>query len=319
MFILKLIWLYFCCHSLLTSPVVSEARPEPCFILLLLTLVAPVLLHYCLISTSHFLKNLCDPKNKSWWLTPDQEEHSLCGQGIIPTTWTTLCSEQLWSLLIQQNTDCWGFFFSSPPFPHVLSKIFWHNHICYHTRARRSRSKGRGEGTGTGKIRKRAGKETTRRGCFESPNRLLPTIFRGWNFSLAVRRNSNPQSSCPQPARFEKKPPLHTLPPFPPLLSRLSQPGNQWETRTQTQHGCERDQDELLWHLGPTNKSVAWLDHPVSACMFNVPSLVLTSAQENSEGGQTNLKWSYFVRSGKSPAVTSGMSSETETGTCLDF
>ncbi|CAJ1074515.1 Hypothetical predicted protein [Xyrichtys novacula] len=34
----------------------SEARPEPCFILLLLSPVAPVLRHNRLISTSHFLK-----------------------------------------------------------------------------------------------------------------------------------------------------------------------------------------------------------------------------------------------------------------------
>lgn len=201
------------------------------------------------------------------WLTPDQEEHRRCGQGIIPTTWTTLCPEQLWTLLIHHKTNA---------AEGIWSKIFWHNHICYHTRARRSRGEAWTKEPGTGKIRKGREKKTTRRGCFEKPNRLLPSIFRGWNFSLAVRRNSNRRSSCPQPARFEKTSTAHTLPAPPPTPhpSHLSQTGNQWETHTQTQHGCERQQDELLWQVGPPNKSVTWLDDHVHGCVCG-PSLVL--------------------------------------------
>lgn len=58
-----------------------------------------------------------------------------------------------------------------------------------------------------------------------------------------MRRNSNQQPSCLQPARFEKISAAHALPnprshpsPLPP--SPLPQPGNQWETHTQIQPGC---------------------------------------------------------------------------------
>lgn len=195
-------------HSAPTSLVMSKATAEPCFILLLLTPVAPALLHTTV--SSALLTSSKALKNTAGWLTSDQEEHSFCGQGIIPTTWTTLCSEQLWALLIQHNTNAVRDFFFLP-FDYVWSKIFWHNHICYHTSACQAELRP-GRRNWDRKNKERAGKETTRRDCFESPNRLLPSIFRGWNFSLAVRRNSNRWSSCPQPARVEKISTAHVLP-----------------------------------------------------------------------------------------------------------
>lgn len=62
------------------------------------------------------------------------------------------------------------------------------------------------------KNKKRAGKKNTRRGCFASSNGLLPSILRGWNFSLTLRRNSNPWSSCPQLASVEKTSTANILP-----------------------------------------------------------------------------------------------------------
>lgn len=86
MTIANLNWVYlllslcFKVYSSPTSPVMSRAKPGPCFILLLLTRVAPALLHKRLISTSLFLKKQL--KTPLWI--------SHCSQGIIPTTWTTL-------------------------------------------------------------------------------------------------------------------------------------------------------------------------------------------------------------------------------------
>lgn len=196
--------------SVPTSPVMSEAMPEPCSILLLLTPVAPALLHNCLISTSHFLKPL-RPKNMARWLTSDQEEHTLRSRNNPNHVNHAVPRTAVWTLLIQQNSNAAeGFFFFLTVRP-CLSKIFWHNHICYHTSACRSRDEAGVKELEGRKNKERAGNRTTRRACFESPNRLLPSIFRGWNFSLTVRRNSKLRSSCPQPARVEKTSTAHAL------------------------------------------------------------------------------------------------------------
>lgn len=167
------------------------------------------------LSHQHFSlpQNLCNWKKKrkktTRWLTLDQEENGHCVKEIIPTTWS-VWPEQLCALLTQHK--CYAFkvylfFFSA--IEHVWSKIFWHDHIFYVSIGAEPRPLQRNQDR---KNKERAGrKKNTRRGCFESPNRLLPSIFSGWNFSLAVRRNSNRWSSCPQPAGVEKTSTAHAL------------------------------------------------------------------------------------------------------------
>lgn len=46
---------------------------------------------------------------------------------------------------------------------------------------------------------------------------------------------------------------------------------------------------ELLWHVGPTNKSVAWQGNHVPGCMFYVPTLVLTLCIENTNRRSSNF------------------------------
>lgn len=93
--------------------------------------------------------------------------------------------------------------------------------------------------------RRRRGRNWERAGraCFERPNRLLPSNFRGAEISATLRRrNSNRRPSCPRPARpILDKPPTHTLaqtqsqsqsqtPTLPPTAS---QPGDQCGKKTQ--------------------------------------------------------------------------------------
>lgn len=63
--------------------------------------------------------------------------------------------------------------------------------------------------------RRRRGRNGERAGraCFERPNRLLPSNFRGLKFQPRLwRRNSTQRPSCPQPGcSLLDKPPTHTL------------------------------------------------------------------------------------------------------------
>lgn len=225
-------------HCAHTSPVMSKAMPglaSSCCYSLQLHQCLYVTVSSALLTSSKLLR----PKNMVW-LTSDQEEQSHCGQGIISTTQTTLCPEQLWTLLIQHYTKAvegFCFFYYLTMFGVKYFDIITFAIIPAPVGAEPRP----GPRNWDRKNKERAGKNT-QRGCFESPNRLLPSIFRGWNFSLTVRRNLNLWSSCPQLARVGKPPPHTFARPSPPQipLSHLSQPGNQWET--QTRHGSYRDQ-----------------------------------------------------------------------------
>lgn len=264
-------------HCVPTSPVMSKH----CFILLLLhlavtqsqqcfyTAVSSALLTS---SKSQLKKNTHTKKKPTRWLTLDHEEHSHCGKEIIPTTWTTLRPEQLWALLIQHNSNAFKVFVLF--FFFTMFGVKYFDIITFSIIPAPVGAEPRpGKRNWDRKNKERAGsKKNTQRSCFESPNRLLPSIFSGWNFSLAVRRNSNWWSSCPQPARVKKTSTAHALanplPHFSPPLTSLSQPGNQWAMHTQTQHGTRRDRGRLLWHVGHTNKSVTRLGDHVPGCMF---------------------------------------------------
>lgn len=93
--------------------------------------------------------------------------------------------------------------------------------------------------------RRRRGRNGERAGkaCFERPNRLLPSNFRGAEISATLRRrNSNRRPSCPRPAcLILDKPPTHTLaqtqsrtPTLPPTAS---QPGDQCGKTQHEQRG----------------------------------------------------------------------------------
>lgn len=140
------------------------------------------------------------------------------------------------------------------------------------------------------------GKKTTQRGCFERPIVYYPW-FSGAEISASLWGETRTSGPAVHSLLDPRKPPPHTLShthsPTLLLLSHLSQPGNQWEMHTQTQHGCESVQDELLWHVGLANKSVSRHDNRVLGCTFYDPLLVLTPQLLNTDRRSNMSKQKY--------------------------
>lgn len=133
------------------------------------------------------------------------------------------------------------------------SKIFWHNHICYHTRVSRSQADSgvrNWDRKNIGKGRKKPHWELVLRA-----QSFITLDFQGLKFQTRCEQKLKPVVQLSTGCQSRESPP-HTLSQQPPFPSRLLRPCLQVINgeSTQTQHKCEWLHDELLWQEATQTK-----------------------------------------------------------------